>query len=287
MDREPRRAVELGNGRSRAEEASPPGLVGLADLSTRVVTYERDELASELRGIRKILHWHWRAPDNYGIVLAMIVLATLVEAATEGSPPARVVALILFGAALLYAMHTSRTAPELEGLAMLGVLAALALALVSIFITGRLGMALRFDNAVASTLVITTPFVIGRRLLQHTTVTSSTITGALCVYLLIGLGFASIFGLTEALGLGSFFAHRTASNDSDFLYFSFATLTTVGYGDLVARTNLGRMLSVTEALVGQAYLVTVIAVLVGNLGRRRRQERVDQGGRPVDDDPVL
>ena len=51
----------------------------------------------------------------------------------------------------------------------------------------------------------------------------------------------------------------------DFIYFSYATLTTVGYGDLVAATNLGRSLAITEALLGQIYLVTVVALIVGNL----------------------
>ncbi|MBV9359359.1 MAG: two pore domain potassium channel family protein, partial [Chloroflexi bacterium] len=53
--------------------------------------------------------------------------------------------------------------------------------------------------------------------------------------------------------------------------FSYSTLATVGYGDFVARTNLGRMLAVTEALIGQLYLVTVVALLMGNLGRGRRE----------------
>jgi ion channel len=55
---------------------------------------------------------------------------------------------------------------------------------------------------------------------------------------------------------------------ADFLYFSFATLTTTGYGDLVPGSNLARSLAILEALTGQIYLVTVVAVLVGNLMRR-------------------
>ena len=56
---------------------------------------------------------------------------------------------------------------------------------------------------------------------------------------------------------------------SQCLYFSFTTLTTVGYGDLTARTDLGHTLAVFEALIGQIYLVTVVSLIVSNLGRAR------------------
>ena len=56
----------------------------------------------------------------------------------------------------------------------------------------------------------------------------------------------------------------------DYLYFSFITMTTVGYGELVPGPDSIRMLAVTEALVGQIFLVTALALLVGNLGRHRR-----------------
>jgi len=62
----------------------------------------------------------------------------------------------------------------------------------------------------------------------------------------------------------------TASTAADYVYFSFVTLATLGYGDLVPRTTLGRMLAVTEALVGQLYLVTVVALLVSNYRQSTR-----------------
>jgi hypothetical protein len=53
------------------------------------------------------------------------------------------------------------------------------------------------------------------------------------------------------------------------VYFSFVTMATVGYGDLAPESGLARALAVTGGLVGQIYLVTAVAALVGNLGRRR------------------
>ena len=74
----------------------------------------------------------------------------------------------------------------------------------------------------------------------------------LCIYLLLGLLFGTLFGAIQSLSEESFFTNDEHST-SDFLYFSFATLTTVGYEDLVAATNLGRSLAIAEALIGQIY----------------------------------
>ena len=59
------------------------------------------------------------------------------------------------------------------------------------------------------------------------------------------------------------------ASQRNLLYFSFVTITTVGYGDFTAATDLGRSLAITEALIGQIYLVTVVAAIVGGLGARR------------------
>ena len=73
----------------------------------------------------------------------------------------------------------------------------------------------------------------------------------------------------------------------DYLYFSLVTLATLGYGDLSASSSLGRMLSVTEALAGQLYLVSIVAVLVSNIGTtplRRQAPRED--GMPRSEDSL-
>jgi hypothetical protein len=95
------------------------------------------------------------------------------------------------------------------------------------------------------------------------------VTGAVCVYLLIGMLFVFLYGVLAALGSGDFFAQGTDGTRSLRLYFSFVTLATVGYGDYTAAGELARTLAVVEALVGQLYLVTVIAVLVSRMRGRR------------------
>jgi len=68
----------------------------------------------------------------------------------------------------------------------------------------------------------------------------------------------------------TFFANGNSATTSHCLYFSFTTLTTVGYGDFVARTDTGHTLAIFEALIGQIYLVTIVSLIVSNLGRSRR-----------------
>ena len=69
----------------------------------------------------------------------------------------------------------------------------------------------------------------------------------------------------------------TSPEDIDFVYFSYVTLTTVGYGDFTAATSTGRMIAVSEALTGQLYLVSAVALLVGNIGRTIVRERPATG----------
>ena len=216
------------------------------------------------------------APDNYALVLLMIILSVLLMAVTDVAPVGRILTLVLVGGTLLFALHASGlTVARLASFATTG---AVAVAILEVVLTGRIRPAGGVDTAIAGVLVMITLIVIARRIVQHPVVSTSTIAGALCIYLLTGLFFAFLFGFTAAVGLDPFFAATAHASDVDYLYFSFSTLATVGFGDLVAGSNLGRMLAVTEALFGQTYLVTVIALLVGKFSRGRRSGEVELDG---------
>jgi hypothetical protein len=101
-------------------------------------------------------------------------------------------------------------------------------------------------------------------------VTITAVAGVLCLYLLVGLFFAFTYVAIQNLGGAPFFSNGDAATSAHSVYFSFVTITTVGYGDFTARTNLGHTLSVTEALIGQIYLVTIVAVFVGRLAPRSK-----------------
>ena len=96
------------------------------------------------------------------------------------------------------------------------------------------------------------------------------VTGAVCIYLLLGFFFVFVYGAIATFGHGDLFAQGTDGTRSIRLYFSYVTLATVGYGDYTMAGNLGRTLAVLEALMGQLYLVTVLALLVSRMRPKRR-----------------
>ena len=104
--------------------------------------------------------------------------------------------------------------------------------------------------------------MIVHRVLTFGTVTLQSIFGAFSAYLIVGLMFASFFAAMYHFGSDQFFANNQSGNTQTFQYFSFTTLTTLGYGDFTALYNSGRAVAVMEALTGQIFLATLVARLV-------------------------
>ena len=109
--------------------------------------------------------------------------------------------------------------------------------------------------------------------------------GALAAYLLIGMAFGFAYQCIAILQPGPLFGEAGDGDLSQALFFSFVTMTTTGYGDLVPVSNPGRSVAVLEALLGQLFLVTAVAKVVENWrpARWRREERTsDQAREPSD-----
>jgi Ion channel len=98
------------------------------------------------------------------------------------------------------------------------------------------------------------------RVLHHEEVTVQTLFGAVCAYFLIGLMFSAVYGALDDLAATPVFGQLV--DRSVYSYFSFTTLTTVGYGDYTAVTDLGRRLANIEAVIGQVFIATTLARLV-------------------------
>jgi hypothetical protein len=112
--------------------------------------------------------------------------------------------------------------------------------------------------------------MIMRHLWTHE-VTTDNVVGAICAYMLLGIGTALVYAVVESLYPGSFQATGATADDlaspvlrkSVLVYFSFVTLTTSGYGDITPATPLTRILAVMEAVTGQFYLAVLVAGLIG------------------------
>ena len=112
-----------------------------------------------------------------------------------------------------------------------------------------------------------TILVLLKHVMSDTVDTLDRILGAISVYLLLGIAWAAVYTFLEILIPGSFYAdasHLPAGHLrwSEFLYFSFATLTTLGYGDITPVNSYGRSLSLLEAVTGVLYIAIMIARLV-------------------------
>lgn len=123
-------------------------------------------------------------------------------------------------------------------------------------------------------IAILTPVAVIRRLIRHRRVTVETMFGAVAAYLLIAVAFAYAFLYVEASRAAPFFAGSGDEPSTSFMYFSLASITTVGYGDLAPVSAFGRLLATSEAVIGQVYLVTFVAMFVGLFIQQR-----DGGGR--------
>lgn len=127
-------------------------------------------------------------------------------------------------------------------------------------------------------LVALAPIAIARSVLRRRVIDVRTVLAALCIYVLFGMLWAYVYTAIGDFGSSAFFAQSGQPTSADFLYFSFITQLTVGYGDLTAAGNLGRACAVLEALLGQIYMVAVVAVLVSRLVLRARDDRPSTHG---------
>lgn len=210
---------------------------------------------------------------RYGVVLFVTVAITVFSLTAPDTGAARVATLLGAGATLVIGVVTSRAPARTRH--------AIAIALAAMVVAGALTTVLaetRPAGVLGATAVLTgaTIAVIAgglARLIVERGVVVQAVLGALAVYLLVGLTFAFVVGtLTDALS-APYFAQGGDIVQSRRTYFSFTVLTTTGFGDLTPGVGIGRLLAVLEMLFGQLYLVTVIALLVGNLGRGRGRER--------------
>jgi hypothetical protein len=209
---------------------------------------------------------------GYGVVLLLVIASIVMQMSLPTSDASRFATIVLQAVTLVAAVWAADARGGTRLAALVAVVAVVA-ASITWVIRGDLPPAPA--AIVNGLLVAVAPVAIARALLrdlrkQHQ-VTTATLAGVLTIYLLAGMFFSFLYGVIGAIDSPALFAQVAHSNREDQLYFSFVTLCTVGYGDLTPGGGLARAFSVAEMLAGQIYLVTIVSLIVSNLGAARRR----------------
>jgi hypothetical protein len=209
---------------------------------------------------------------GYGVVLLLVIASIVMQMSLPASDGSRFATIVLQAVTLLAAVWAADVRGGTRVAALVAVVIVIA-SLITWVIRGDLPAAPA--AIVNGLLVAVAPVAIARALLRDLRelhqVTTATLAGVLAIYLLAGMFFSFLYGVIGAIDANSLFAQVEHSDREDQLYFSFVTLCTVGYGDLTPGGGLPRTISVAEMLVGQIYLVTIVSLIVSNLGAVRRR----------------
>lgn len=206
---------------------------------------------------------------RYVRILICVIALFVVQAAFREGAVVRVATVVLAGTALILAAQLESGHPRLLRAAWIVSTSSMVLACLQALSRDepRVGGGLLLLNGL---LVALGPVLIFDSMRRHPEVSMRTVIGAITVYVLFGLFFAFVYRSILIFDPGSFTTDTGSLSPASMQYFSFVTLTTVGFGDITPVSNGARTLVGLQALLGQIYLVTVVALVVGNLGRRRQ-----------------
>jgi hypothetical protein len=208
------------------------------------------------------------SPGRVGLLLIILIVTYLLSAFITGRWIDGL-RLILFTVAALLALRNAVVPRRTVRLILIAVLAGSAV-MLAVALTGEAGDGIA--SIWAGLVLLFAVVLIVHRVLSFGTVTIQSIYGALSAYLIIGLMFAAFFAALDYLGGGHFFANGQPATTQTFQYFSFTTLTTLGYGDFTAAASSGRAVAILEALTGQIFLVTLVAFLVSQFRAHGEQQ---------------
>jgi hypothetical protein len=208
-----------------------------------------------------------RFVDSYASLLVLLLANFFLLELVDDPRWGALGSTLLSAVALVVAISDPDTGHRLTRRRTLLVVAAVALAPIVLVVNSASVVGLTYLLPVALLVTATLPVTL-TRVLRHRRVTSETILGAVCAYILIGLLFAFLYLAVSDLRGGPFFAQPGDHVQAEYVYFSFVTLTTLGFGDLSPALGLPQALTVSEALLGNIFLVTLVARLVTLWGRQ-------------------
>jgi len=202
-----------------------------------------------------------RVVDSYAALLVLLLANFFLLELVDDPRWGALGSTLLAAAALVVAISDPVAGPRVTRRQAIQVAACVAVAPIVLFVDSASVLGLIYLLPAGLLVTATLPVTISR-VLHHKRVTYETVLGALCAYVLLGLLFAFMYLAVAELRDDPFFVQAGPHQQSEYLYFSFVALTTLGFGDLSPAVGLPQALTVLEALLGQVFLVTLVARLV-------------------------
>jgi hypothetical protein len=216
-----------------------------------------------------------RVRDAFGLVLVLVLITYVLSSLLADHGWTAVLICISTTATSVVALTSSHAKHRFVRLAIWLSLFSLALTVVEA--AGGGGTWLNLAALIQVVLLTIAMAAVLRRVVSAPEVGARTILGALSVYTVLGLLFTYVYATIARIQDSPFFEGHPQAHGGDFLFFSYTTLTTTGFGDLVPGGQPGRMISGLEMMIGQIFLVTLVAGLVSlwrpGEGLRKREER--------------
>jgi hypothetical protein len=211
-----------------------------------------------------------RINNAFGLVLLLVIVTYAVSSLTRFVGWSAVAVTTVSCASGAVALGSSGMRAPAVRSGILLMLASIACAVIAA-LTDAPGF-LAASGIIQTLLLAAATAAILRAVLSESVVSFRTILGAISVYMIFGLLFTSLYATVDRLQAGAFFAEGAGTGTGDLIFFSFTTLTTTGYGNLVPATQPGKMIAGLEMMLGQIFLVTLIAGLVSLWRPRSRRE---------------
>ena len=202
-----------------------------------------------------------RVLDSYASLLVLLLANFFLLEVVHDERWAVIGSTLLGAAALLVAISDPDTGHKVERRHWISITVCVLVAPIVLVLNSRAAIGLAYLLPAALLVTATLPVTLVR-VLRHQRVTYETVLGALCTYVLLGLLFAFAYLALDLVRDAPFFAQPGTHEASEYVYFSFVTLTTLGFGDLSPAVGLPQALTALEALVGSIFLVTLVARLV-------------------------
>jgi len=198
--------------------------------------------------------------DSYGLIVLLVVVTYLVSVSLSTSW-AQTVVLAIQLATVWLTLRTAKAPRPVRVIAAVAFVVVAVLAVVDVVFVGT-SQTLGIAFAVSALLYLVAPFAVILDVGSRRVVDQETVLGAIAAYLIAGMFFAYTYRAIGIIQTTPFFGVDGPGTVSQVLFFSFVTLTTTGYGDLVPATNPGQSLAVMEAVLGQLFLVTAVAKII-------------------------